>query len=128
MTQYSLEDAPVVLLVEDEPLVRMTAADELAEAGFQVLEAANADMALAVLEARSDEVHVLFTDIYMPGSMKGLGLAENVHARWPHIALLISSGYQRPHPDQIPDSGGFLGKPYHCDELAQHIREQLERH
>jgi YesN/AraC family two-component response regulator len=92
----------------DEPLVRMTAADELAEAGFQVLEAANADVALAVLEARSDEVHVLFTDIDMPGSMNDLRLAENVHTRWPHIALLISSGYQRPYPDQIPDDGQFL--------------------
>jgi CheY-like chemotaxis protein len=81
-----------------------------------------------MLEARSDEVHVLFTDIDMPGSMDGLRLAENVHARWPHIALLVSSGYQRPHPHQIPDNGQVLAKPYHADELAQHIREQLGRH
>ena len=82
MPQSAINDPPVVLLVEDELLVRMTAADELEEAGFQVLEAANADVALTVLEARSDEVHVLFTDVHMPGSIDGMELAEQVHARW----------------------------------------------
>ncbi len=96
MDSYS-QHAPVVLLVEDEPLVRMAAADDLQEAGFHVLEAANADVALAVLEACSDNVQVLFTDIDMPGSMNGLDLAENVQQRWPHISLLISSAYHRPH-------------------------------
>ena len=90
----------------------MTAADELGDAGFQVLEAANADVALAVLEVRSDEVQVLFTDIDMPGSMDGMALAEQVHQRWPHVLLLISSGYARPHPDEIPDNGHFVPKPY----------------
>src|ERR687898_2055622 len=97
------DEPPVVLVVEDEPLVRMTAVDELEEAGFHVLEAANADVALAVLEARSDEVQVLFTNVDMPGSMDGMALAEQVYQRWPHIRLLISSGYARPHPNQIPD-------------------------
>ena len=69
MSPLASQDSPVVLLVEDEPLVRMTAADGLEEAGFQVLEAANADVALKVLEVRSDEVQVLFTDVDMPGSM-----------------------------------------------------------
>ncbi len=74
------EEQPVVLLVEDEPLVRMTAVDELEDAGFRVLEAANADIALMVLEAQSDEVQVLFTDVDMPGSMNGMALAEHVFA------------------------------------------------
>jgi two-component system, response regulator PdtaR len=119
------EDPPVVFVVEDEPLVRMTAADELEEAGFHVLEAANADVALAVLEARSDEVQVLFTDVDMPGSMDGMALAEQVHQRWPHIRLLISSGYARPHPDEIPDHGHFVPKPYCGDTLVQHIAEMM---
>ena len=116
-------DPPVVLLVEDEPLVRMTAADELEEAGFHVLEAANADVALAVLEARSDEVRVLFTDVHMPGSMDGMELAEQVHARWPHVRILISSGYARPHQDEIPDDGRFMPKPYHAETLVRHVHE-----
>src|SRR5829696_1604165 len=125
MGQAATEDTPVVLLVEDEPLVRMTAADELEEAGFHVLEAANADVALKVLEARSDEVQVLFTDIDMPGSMDGMALAEQVHRRWPHVLLLISSGYARPHPDEIPDHGHFVPKPYIGATLVRHITEMM---
>src|SRR5215218_4384718 len=125
MAQSMIEDPPVVLLVEDEPLVRMTAADELEEAGFQVLEAANADVALKVLETRSDEVQVLFTDVDMPGSMDGLALAEQVHSRWPHVLLLISSGYAQPHPDEIPDHGRFMPKPYIGATLVWHIHELM---
>jgi CheY-like chemotaxis protein len=128
MTIRHLHEPPVVLLVEDEPLVRMSAADDLQEAGFQVLEAANADVALAVLEARSDEVQVLFTDVDMPGSMNGLALAESVHRRWPHISLLVSSGYHRLHPRQLPDEGRFVPKPYHAEAVVRHIRELVTRH
>jgi CheY-like chemotaxis protein len=126
MKPAALGDAPVVLLVEDEPLVRMTAADELEEAGFQVLEAANADVALKVLEARSDEVQVLFTDVNMPGSMDGMALAERVYQRWPHVLLLICSGYARPHPDEIPDHGRFMPKPYRGATLVRHITEMMQ--
>jgi len=125
MSPLASQDSPVVLLVEDEPLVRMTAADGLEEAGFQVLEAANADVALKVLEVRSDEVQVLFTDVDMPGSMDGMALAEQVHAKWPHILLLISSGYARPHPDEIPDHGHFVPKPYRAATVVGHICEMM---
>jgi CheY-like chemotaxis protein len=123
MGQTAIEDPPVILLVEDEPLVRMTAADELEEAGFHVLEAANADVALAVLEACADEVQVLFTDVHMPGSMDGIALAEQVHARWPHVRLLISSGYAQPGPDEIPDAGRFVPKPCRPATLFEQIDE-----
>ncbi|WP_457093912.1 response regulator [Microvirga sp. P5_D2] len=75
MGYRTIEDAPVILLVEDELLVRITAVDEMEDAGFHVLEAANADAALAVLETCSEEVQVLFTDVHMPGSMDGMALA-----------------------------------------------------
>jgi two-component system, response regulator PdtaR len=125
MGQAAIDDPPVVLLVEDESLVRMTAADELEEAGFHVLEAANADVAMAVLEARSDEVQVLFTDVHMPGSMDGMELAEQVHARWPHVRLLISSGYARPQPDEIPNDGRFVPKPYRAATIVRQIHELM---
>lgn len=126
MTPNGSHPSLVVLVVEDEPLVRMTAADELEEAGFQVLEAANADVALTVLEARADEVQVLFTDVDMPGSMDGMALAEKVNERWPHIRLLISSGYACPQPDTIPDHGHFLPKPYRPAVVVQHICEMID--
>jgi CheY-like chemotaxis protein len=125
MGAYGPHRLPVVLVVDDEPLVRMTAADELDEAGFQVLEAANADEALDVLEECADEVQVLFTDVNMPGSMDGMALAEQVHRRWPHVLLLISSGYARPHPDEIPDHGHFVPKPYIGATLVRHIHEMM---
>jgi CheY-like chemotaxis protein len=128
MNNYSEHNSPCVLLVEDEPLVRMAAADDLQEAGFHVLEAANADIALAVLESCSDDVQVLFTDIDMPGSMNGLDLAENVQQRWPHISLLISSAYHQPVSGQIPDDGRFVPKPYCSDDVVQQIRELVTSH
>jgi CheY-like chemotaxis protein len=127
MNNYS-GDIPVVLLVEDELLVRMAAADDLQDAGFHVLEAANADVALAVLETCSNDVQVLFTDIDMPGSMNGLDLAESVQQRWPHISLLISSAYHKPHPGQMPDEGRFVPKPYSSEDVVQHIRELVTNH
>jgi CheY-like chemotaxis protein len=126
MNRYS--QSPVVLLVEDELIVRMAAADDLQDAGFHVLEAANADVALAVLESCSDDVQVLFTDIDMPGSMNGLDLAENVQQRWPHISLLISSAYQRPHPRQLPVEGRFVPKPYCSEDVVQQIRDLVTSH
>ncbi|EIM24953.1 response regulator [Microvirga lotononidis] len=127
MNNYS-DDTPVVLLVEDELLVRMAAAEDLQDAGFHVLEAANADVALAVLEACSHDVQVLFTDIDMPGTMNGLDLAENVQQRWPHISLLISSAYHKPLPEQIPDDGRFVPKPYSSEDVVKHIRELVTSH
>ena len=81
---------------------------------------------LKALEARSDEVQVLFTDVHMPGTMDGMELAEQVHARWPHVLLLISSGYARPHPDEIPDHGCFIPKPYRAATLVKQIYELMD--
>jgi CheY-like chemotaxis protein len=80
----------VVLIVEDEALVRMTAVDMIEEAGFEILEASNADEAILLLEARRD-ITVLFTDIEMPGSMDGLRLAQAVRGRWPPIKIIATS-------------------------------------
>jgi len=124
MNNYS-DVTPVVLLVEDELLVRMAAAEDLQDAGFHVMEAANADVALAVLETCSRDVQVLFTDIDMPGSMNGLDLAESVQQRWPHISLLISSAYHKPLPEQIPDEGRFVPKPYSSEDVVRCIREMV---
>ena len=55
-----------------------------------------------------------------------MALAERVYERWPHVLLLISSGYARPHPDEIPDHGHFVPKPYRGDTLVQHIAEMMQ--
>src|SRR6266567_8696348 len=81
----------VVLVVEDELVLRMRAVDIVEDAGFTPLEAVNADDALALLESRSD-IELLFTDIQMPGSMDGLKLAFAVHERWSPIKIILVSG------------------------------------
>src|SRR5215207_3108772 len=116
----------VVLLVEDEPLVRMCAADMLEDEGFEVIEAATAPAALKILEKR-DDVTALFTDIDMPGGMNGLELAKIVHSRWPHIALVVTSGVCRPSTDQLPHDGVFVGKPYSPQMPVRVIRELSQR-
>ncbi|MCB5173917.1 response regulator [Microvirga lenta] len=80
----------VILVVEDEPLVRMFLADALDDAGYKVFEAVNADEAVTLLQARPD-IQAVVTDIEMPGSMNGIGLARPVRERWPGIGLLVTS-------------------------------------
>src|SRR3978361_714051 len=82
---------PVVLIVEDEFLLRMDAIDTISSAGFEALEAVTADEAIAILEARPD-IAVVFTDIQMPGSMDGLKLARAVRGRWPPLKIVATSG------------------------------------
>lgn len=111
----------VVLVVEDEPLVRILAVDGLEEAGFEVLESANADQALATLAER-DDIDVLFTDINMPGEMDGLELASEVHHRWPSIDVIVTSGLVAPRATDMPDGGRFIGKPYDPGQVAAAVQ------
>src|SRR5205807_8115222 len=82
---------PVVLIVEDEFLIRMATAEAIRDAGFNVLEAADADEAVAILEGRTD-IRVVFTDIHMPGSMDGAKLAHAIRHRWPSVQVMATSG------------------------------------
>ncbi|MDB5542693.1 MAG: hypothetical protein JWQ89_4420 [Devosia sp.] len=100
-----------VLVVEDEALLLFSIADDLRDAGFEVLEAANADQAIALL-SKHPEIGLLFTDIDMPGTMDGMKLAAVVHDRWPPVRIIITSGKQPPSMDRIPADGLFMPKPY----------------
>jgi CheY-like chemotaxis protein len=98
-----------VLVVEDETLIREFVAEELEEAGYTVVIASNADQKIALLEARQD-IHLVFTDIDMPGSMDGLKLAAAVRDRWPPVHIIITTGKVRPL--EIPANALFIPKPY----------------
>jgi CheY-like chemotaxis protein len=116
---------PLVLIVEDEALVRFVAASMLQDAGFDTLEAASADDAWLLLQVREDDVDVLFSDVQLPGSMDGLELATRVHDRWPSIKLVLTSGGVRLAQAVIPDDGLFLPKPYLGDEMVKAVRGVL---
>jgi CheY-like chemotaxis protein len=113
---------PAVLIVEDEPLVRIGAVNIIEDAGFEVIEAASADEAIGILECRSD-VRVVFTDIHMPGSMDGLKLAHAVRNRWPPIRIIVTSGRELIAEQDLPEGGRFVAKPYNPIEVLDALRE-----
>ena len=115
-----------VLVVEDEGLVRLDAAESLRDAGFAVLEATDADEAMAIMLSGED-FDVLFTDINMPGEMDGLELARRVHDCRPKVRLLLTSGAIKPTRDQIPDDGAFIAKPYSPETVTNAVRNQCSR-
>lgn len=112
--------APVVLVVEDEVLVRMLACDILKDAGYDALEAVDAHEALVLLDARPD-IALLFTDVDMPGEINGLGLARLVALRWPHLPIIATSGAAVVHPADLPPNGRFLQKPYRPSSLIESV-------
>lgn len=113
--------AATVLVVEDDFLVRLCAADALSDAGYNVLQAASGPDALRLIEDRP--VDVVFTDINMPGAFDGAGLARRVKHRWPEVALVITSG--RGCPEEDLGAARFLPKPYMTDNLPQLMEEVL---
>ena len=113
---------PVILVVEDEDLLRQAAVALAEDAGFKAVAAASADEALAILEARQD-VRLVFTDIQLPGSMDGLKLAHAVRDRWPPVELILTSGRRRIGPDDLPERGRFFPKPYDFNALLQVFQE-----
>lgn len=116
--------AKTILIVEDEALIRMLAVSILVDAGFQVIEAANADQALIALDTHP-EIQAMFTDINMPGELDGFDLAKAVHARWPDVHLLLTSGRAIWPDANMPSSGIFLPKPYSPDSIAEILTSML---
>jgi CheY-like chemotaxis protein len=113
---------PVVLIVEDEFLIRQNATLMIEEAGFHVIEASDADEAIGILERRED-ITVLFTDIQMPGSMDGLKLAAAVNGRWPPIKIVATSGFVHVLPGDLPEGARFIPKPYNPAQVTATLRE-----
>ena len=102
---------PVILVVEDSALIRMSAVDLVEAAGFEALEAASADEAIKILESRPD-IHLVFTDVSMPGSMDGLKLSHYISERWPPVKLIIASGQTIIEERELPAGARFFSKPY----------------
>jgi CheY-like chemotaxis protein len=116
----------VVLVVEDEMLLRMHAVEMVEDAGYTSVEAVDADEAVAILEARSD-VALMLTDIQMPGSMDGLKLAHIVHQRWPPIRIILVSGQLNLADIDIPLDSRFFGKPLDAAEMIAELRTMIGR-
>jgi two-component sensor histidine kinase/CheY-like chemotaxis protein len=121
----TLDGSPsVVLVVEDELMLRMRAVDIVQDAGFEPIEAISADEAIKILESRTD-ISVLFTDIQMPGSMDGLKLAHVTHARWPHIKIILVSGQIAVTDADKPEDSKFFPKPLEIEQMIVELKEMV---
>ena len=118
------EPTPIVLVVEDEMVLRMRAVDIVEDAGFVSIEAVSADQAIEILESRCD-IALLFTDIQMPGSMDGLKLAHAVHTRWPHIKIILVSGQIAVTDEDRPGDSRFFPKPLEIERMVAEIRDMV---
>jgi two-component system, response regulator PdtaR len=123
---HELARWPVILVVEDDVLVRLTIADYLRDARYAVIEAANANEALEVF-ASGERVDVVFTDVQMPGAMDGLMLVLWVYEHHPHVQVLVTSG----NGDVAVSSGlvagdAFFAKPYRLEAVGARIRSLVE--
>jgi CheY-like chemotaxis protein len=111
-----------ILVVEDETFTRMDVVEMLHCAGFDIIEATNADEAIQLLECNSD-IRLIFTDIDMPGSMNGLKLAGVVRDRWPPVSIIATSGHFKIQAGDLPADARFIPKPYQSAEIIGAIRE-----
>jgi CheY-like chemotaxis protein len=116
----------IVLVVEDEMMLRMKVVDMVEDAGYISVEAVDADEAMAILQSRSD-IALMVTDVQMPGSMNGLQLAHAVRERWPPIKIILASGQLKLSGSEIPLDSRFFGKPLQSDEIIAEMRAMLSR-
>jgi two-component system, response regulator PdtaR len=110
-----------ILVVEDEPLLNLDISDALCAKGYDVIAVINSEDAIRALEFRHD-IHTIFTDINMPGSMDGLKLAAAVRDRWPPIHIIVTTGMRAPHRDEMPANSAFIAKPYRRAEVLEVVR------
>jgi CheY-like chemotaxis protein len=108
---------PVVLAVEDEPLILMLVVHMIRDAGFDPLSASNADEAISIFERR-DDIKIVLTDISMPGSMDGIKLAQAVRGRWPPIRIIVTSGFSGSEQKLLPEGSQFIPKPYSAGQIS----------
>jgi CheY-like chemotaxis protein len=115
---------PIVLIVEDDMILRMRSVDIVEDAGYTPVEAVDADEALGILQSRSD-IALLFTDIQMPGSMDGLQLAHAVYERWPQLKIILVSGQLKLSSAEIPRDSRFFGKPLVPGQIITEMQDMI---
>ncbi len=119
-----LNGKPVVLVVEDSAVIRMGAIGLVLDAGYEALEATNADEAIRILESRSD-IDLVFTDVQMPGTMDGIKLAHYIRDRWPPVKLMVASGKEIVEESSLPKGSRFFSKPYNDHAIADAMARLL---
>ena len=114
----------VVLVVEDSTIIRMGAVDLVLSAGYEALEARDADEAIRILESRND-VDLVFTDVQMPGTMDGIKLSHYIRDRWPPVRLIVASGEAILEESSLPTGSRFFSKPYDSHAITDAMAHLL---
>lgn len=113
-----------VLVVEDNPTLRMIIADALNMLPVNVIECSSAEEALHELK-KPTRFGLVLTDIRMPGAIDGLGLARIIWVTWPHLPVVLTSGHCVLNQEQLPEHSTFMAKPWSLDLLFQTVRARL---
>lgn len=116
----------VILVVEDEVLVRMAISMDLAEAGYNVIEAADAGEALAVLEG-GHEIDLVFSDVHMPGPIDGIGLLGALRRRYPDLPVILTSAHGLPPSRTLAADTVFIAKPYLPTTVLNLVAQEIGR-
>lgn len=120
----STDKIPTVLLVEDEPIIRMALADHIANQGYAVIEAGSGDRAMDLIQ-NGRPIDIIVTDVQMPGQHDGIALALWTRRNFPHIKLIIVSGATSGSIDLLGEEGRIMPKPYNYDEIVARIEKLL---
>lgn len=110
-----------ILVVEDDVLIRLTIVDAMHDAGFEVLEAGNAEDAMKIVNEQA--IDLLFTDIQLPGELTGIDIAHAFAERFPDAGIIVASGRLTPDNVALPSRAGFFSKPYSFDTIVARLRE-----
>ena len=119
--------AGIILVVDDEPIIREFVCEILQDEGFETVQAADADVAKAFLDERAGEVCLLLTDILMPGSMNGAELSNLSHELWPQIPILVMSGHETPESSGVAHPVTFIRKPWTIGQMLDGVEKALGR-
>jgi DNA-binding NtrC family response regulator len=119
------ERRSLVLVVDDEMLVREDALDLLGRAGIEVRGFCSASDVLAFLRDHSEETAAVFTDIWMESATEGVELARTIQAKWPWIALVVTSGGTARPPSGLPHKARYISKPWRPEQLLRLVQKSV---
>ncbi|MFG6283493.1 response regulator [Sphingomonas sp. S6] len=115
-----------VLVVEDEPILRMDAIGMVEKAGFEAVEAMSSADAIRLLEERLD-IRLVYMDLDMPRSRKGIEIAAAIRKRWPPIEIILTAAYFTRESVHLPERTEFYPKPINRDEIVDAMRRLVNR-
>lgn len=116
----------LILVVEDEPTIREFLCEILEDEGFATQGVPTADEALVFIDRHPEQVRLLLTDITMPGTLNGAGLANRVRERWPAMPVLVMSGYETPQSSGIRYPVSFIRKPWTIGQILDSVGDALK--